>query len=68
MDGYTMQEIIDAAERAKAATIINGEGHGSFNTGATCMFANFVSEMTALSTRQIVASIEKLNKAFVEAV
>ena len=66
MAGYTMQEIIDAAERAKTTTIINEEGHGSFNTGAECMFINFVSEMTALSTMQIVATIANLNKAFEE--
>ena len=64
---YTMQEIIDAAERAKAATVIAGEGHESFNTGAACMFANFIAEMTAVSTSQIVASIEKLNQVFGEA-
>ena len=60
---YTMQEILEAAERAKAATIINGEDHGSFNCGAQCAIMNFISEMTALSTKQIIESIRALDEA-----
>ena len=60
---YTMQEVLEAAERAKAATIISGEDHGSFNCGAQCAIMNFISEMTALSTKQIIESIKAIDEA-----
>ena len=61
---YTMQEVLEAAERARAATVINNGEHGSFNCGAECAITNFISEMIALSTRQIIESIAVLDKAF----
>ena len=56
---YTMQEILDAAERAKAATVIKNGDHGSFNCGAECAIINFISEMTARSSEQIKNSIKE---------
>ena len=56
---YTMQEILDAAERAKAATVIKNGDHGSFNCGAECAIINFISEMTALSIEQMKSHIKE---------